>query len=226
MNGIHVKVQSLSKRYHKGDTEIRVLDKLDLELQAGEMVSVVGPSGTGKSTLLHMLGLLDRPTEGTVCLDGVDIYGRRNVDIDRLRNRRVGFVFQSHNLLTERTALGNVMVPVRLAGGSPALAERRAEALLCAVGLGHRLHHQPGELSGGEQQRVALARALVMGPGLVLADEPTGNLDPATAEGVFDLMLSLNEQLGSTLVVVTHSLDLSRRFARRLDLANGQLQEV
>ena len=226
MNGIHVEVRGLSKRYRKGQNDIQVLDELDLELKAGEMVSVVGPSGTGKSTLLHMLGMLDRPTSGVVMLDGVDVYGRSDVNVDRLRNRRVGFVFQSHNLLSERTALGNVMVPVRLAGGSPGLAEARAAALLEAVGLGHRLHHQPGELSGGEQQRVALARALVMGPGLVLADEPTGNLDPATADGVFDLMLSLNEQLGSTLVVVTHSLELSRRFSRRLDLAYGQLQEV
>jgi lipoprotein-releasing system ATP-binding protein len=202
-----------------------VLRDLDLDLEPGERVAIVGPSGCGKSTLMHLLGLLDRPSEGTLTFDGVDVGNLGERERDALRNRRIGFVFQSHNLLPEHTALGNVTVPVRLAGGSNEVAEARAKVLLEAVGLGARLHHQPSQLSGGERQRVALARALVMGPALVLADEPTGNLDPATAARVFHLFLELNRQLGSTLVVVTHSERLAARFPRRLTVSEGRLVE-
>nr|MBA2320995.1 ABC transporter ATP-binding protein [Deltaproteobacteria bacterium] len=193
---------------------------------AGDRVAIVGPSGAGKSTLLHLVGLLDRPTSGEIDLDGRGVAGLGDSERARLRNRMVGFVFQSHLLLPEHTALGNVSMPVLLAGGTHELANARASALLGAVGLADRLTHRPGELSGGEQQRVALARALVMGPGLVLADEPTGNLDPTTAAGVFDLMVQLNVQLGSTLVVVTHSRELADRFPRRLLLADGRFREL
>lgn len=226
MNGVHVRLEDLRRTHVKGEARIEVLRGVDLELEPGERVAIVGPSGSGKSTFLHMLGLLDRPTGGRLLLDGVDVHGLSEIERSRVRNRSIGFVFQSHLLLPEHDALGNVMIPVRLAGGSAAIARARAEALLRAVGLGHRTNHRPGEMSGGEQQRVALARALVMGPGLVLADEPTGNLDPATSWGVFDLMLQLNQQLGSTLVVVTHSRELAERFPRRLLLQDGRFLEM
>jgi lipoprotein-releasing system ATP-binding protein len=225
MSGVRVDVRGVSKIYRKGDHEIRVLQGVDLQLEAGEAVAIVGPSGSGKSTFMHLIGLLDSPSAGQIWLDGERVVGMSARGRDHLRNRRIGFVFQSHHLLPEHDALGNVMVPVRLSGSSNDVARRRAQALLEAVGLGHRLHHKPGELSGGEQQRVALARALVMGPGLVLADEPTGNLDPETADGVFRLMLELNRQLGSTLLVVTHSHDIASRFPRRLLVKNGRFME-
>jgi lipoprotein-releasing system ATP-binding protein len=220
-----VRCQGLSKTFVKGGENINVLRDVTLDLHKGEMVAVLGPSGTGKSTFLHMLGLLDRPTEGTLHLFGRDVTTMSDGDRARTRNMKVGFVFQAHNLLPELTAMGNVMLPVRLAGTSKAIAATRAKALLVAVGLGHRLNHQPGELSGGEQQRVALARAMVMGPDLILADEPTGNLDPKTASGVFELLLELNRQLGSLLIVVTHSHDLAARFPRRLVLEEGRFVE-
>jgi lipoprotein-releasing system ATP-binding protein len=209
----------------KGGSRIDVLSGIDLDLAPGDRVSVIGPSGSGKSTFLQILGLLDRPSSGSLEVDGKEVGQLGAGGRAALRSRRVGFVFQAHNLLPEHTAIMNTMLPVRLGGGTLATAQARARALLEAVGLGHRLHHKPGELSGGEQQRVALARALVMGPGIVLADEPTGNLDPQTALGVFDVMLSLNRQLGSSLVVVTHSLELAARFPRRLRLDGGRLVE-
>ena len=223
--GVRLEVRGLSKRYSKAGVEIDVLRDVDLDLAPGESAAVVGPSGSGKSTFMHLLGLLDRPTSGQILLDGIDVTRAAESERNRLRNRRVGFVFQSHNLLPELDALGNVMVPVRLAGGGEAIARARAEALLGAVGLGHRLRHRPGELSGGEQQRVAIARALVMAPGLVLADEPTGNLDPSTASGVFRLLMELNHQLGSTLLVVTHANEIAAAFPRRLVLVDGRFVE-
>ena len=225
MSGVHLQVVDLVRTHQMGERELSILRGVNLEVQAGERVAILGPSGSGKSTFMHLLGMLDRPTTGRIRLDGVDV---TSLDVEataRLRNRRVGFVFQSHNLLPEHTALDNVGVPVRLAGAPAQVAQQRAEALLRAVGLGDRLTHKPGELSGGEQQRVALARALVMGPGLVLADEPTGNLDPSTATGVFELMLRLNQQIGSTLLVVTHSEELAARFPRRLRLKDGLFVE-
>jgi lipoprotein-releasing system ATP-binding protein len=223
--GVAVTVRGLVRHHQKGSARIDVLSGVDLDLAAGDRVAIVGPSGSGKSTFLQTLGLLDAPSGGSVLLDGEDVFAATSNRRAEIRNRKVGFVFQSHNLLPEHTALGNVMIPVRLAGGRVDVAEKRAKALLRAVGLARRIHHRPGELSGGEQQRVALARALVMGPGLVLADEPTGNLDPNTALGVFDVMLQLNQQLGSTMVVVTHSMEIAERFPRRLAVAEGRLEE-
>jgi lipoprotein-releasing system ATP-binding protein len=233
--GTRVEIHGLTRSYHKGSRTIEVLRDIDMILEPGERVSIIGPSGSGKSTFLHAVGLLDRGVArwGARGSGGPQMTGRIRIDEHEvsllteaqragLRNRRIGFVFQAHNLLPEHTALGNVMIPVRVGGGSEAVARQRAEALLEAVGLGLRLDHRPGELSGGEQQRVAIARALVMGPGLVLADEPTGNLDPRTAATVFDLLVDLNVQLGSTLVVVTHSRDLASGFPRRLALEDGQ----
>jgi lipoprotein-releasing system ATP-binding protein len=222
---VPVRAVNVSKVYKKGGQLLNVLDGADLELKAGEQVSIRGPSGCGKSTFLHMLGLLDLPSTGEIWLGEHKVTSAPESLLHRLRNFRVGFVFQSHNLLAGHSALGNVMMPVRLAGGSARVAEARARALLAAVGLSDRLTHRPGELSGGEQQRVAVARALVMGPGLILADEPTGNLDPKTAVGVFELLMRLNADLGSTLVVVTHSQELALRFGRRLRLQEGRFEE-
>ncbi|MEQ1568806.1 MAG: ABC transporter ATP-binding protein [Myxococcota bacterium] len=225
--GVRVEISDLSRTYRKGARPVEVLREVSLSLVPGERLSIIGQSGSGKSTFLHAVGLLDRVNahdadrRGRIRMDGRNVSELTDHERAQIRNRRIGFVFQAHNLLPEHSALANVMIPVRLAGASPEVARARATALLEAVGLGPRLDHKPGELSGGEQQRVAIARALVMGPGLVLADEPTGNLDPKTAGGVFDLLLELNIQLGSTLVVVTHSRELAARFPRRLALEAG-----
>lgn len=224
--GCRIEANALSKTFVMGESTVEVLKHASVTIEAGEAVAIVGPSGSGKSTLMHLMGLLDEPTGGQLLLDGVDVTHFNATRRAAFRNRRIGFVFQSHNLLAEHTALANVMIPARLAGASVAVATERADALLRVVGLGHRLHHKPGELSGGEQQRVAIARALVMAPGLVLADEPTGNLDPRTAGGVFDLLMQLNGQLGSTLAVVTHSMALAQQFPRRLTLVDGRIEEV
>ncbi len=216
--GVRVEVRELHRRFEKGGQTIEVLRGLSLELAPGEMVAVLGQSGSGKSTLLQVLGTLDRPSAGRVLFDGEDVFQRGATALDALRNRRIGFIFQFHHLLPDQTALKNVMIPARIGGVPVAEAERRARELLDRVGLGARLHHRPGELSGGEQQRVAIARAL--------ADEPTGNLDPATAAGVFEMLVELNASAGSTMVVVTHSLDLAARFPRRLRIQGGVLHEV
>lgn len=226
MTGVRLQLRGVGKTYPTGDSSLDILNGLDLDVNPGDRLAIVGPSGCGKSTLMHLLGLLDRPTTGSIEIDGEEVGSLTEARRDRIRNRKIGFVFQSHNLLSEHTALGNVAVPVRLGGGSEQVAHERARILLEAVGLGHRIDHLPTKLSGGERQRVALARALVMGPGLVLADEPTGNLDPATAAGVFHLLLELNAQLGSTLVVVTHSDRIAARFPRRLTVEAGKLVEV
>jgi lipoprotein-releasing system ATP-binding protein len=220
--GVHVRARLLTRHHAKAGAVIRILDGVDFDLRAGDRVAVVGPSGSGKSTFLHLLGLLDAPTSGEIWLDDVAVHTLTSNARARLRNERIGYVFQAHNLLPELDAVGNVAMPVRLAGAPPAVARARALVLLDAVGLSHRLTHRPGELSGGEQQRVAIARALVMAPGLVLADEPTGNLDPHTAQSVFELLLDLNRALGSTLVVVTHSRELADRFPRRASLEGGR----
>jgi lipoprotein-releasing system ATP-binding protein len=226
MAGVEVVVEGLCKTYRKGADAVRVLDGVDLRVERGEAVALVGASGTGKSTFLHLLGLLDRPDGGHIRFDGVEVGGLAEPARDRLRNRSIGFVFQAHHLLPELSALENVMVPVRLAGGPVEVARERALALLDAVGLARRVGHRPGELSGGEQQRVAIARALVMGPGLVLADEPTGNLDPTTASGVFDLFMDLHRHLGSTLLVVTHAPEIAAAFPRRLQMQAGRFVEA
>jgi lipoprotein-releasing system ATP-binding protein len=199
---------------------------VDLTLEAGERVAILGQSGSGKSTLLHMLGTLDRPQRGRIWFGDRDVFSRSPSELDALRNREIGFVFQFHHLLADQDALHNVMVPALIAGEPAAKAEAESAALLKRVGLGARLRHRPGELSGGEQQRVAIARALIRSPSLLLADEPTGNLDPRTAAGVFDLLLELNAEVGSTLVIVTHSHELAERLDRRFVLRDGCLSPV
>lgn len=224
--GMQIRAEGLSKFFHTGTHRIEVLKALDLEIAAGERVSVVGHSGSGKSTFLHVLGTLDKPSTGRLWFNGEDAFARPAREIDALRNREIGFVFQFHHLLGDHTALRNVMIPALIAGVDMRKAEADAEEILCRVGLKDRLTHRPGKLSGGEQQRVAIARAMVRRPSLLLADEPTGNLDSATAESVLEMMLDLNEEIGCTLVVVTHSLVLADRLERKLRLVDGNFVET
>jgi len=226
MAGLEVTVEALVKDYQKGGRRLEVLRGVDMRLASGERVAIQGRSGSGKSTLLHVLGTLDRPTSGKIRFDGRDVFARPPAEIDALRNREVGFVFQFHHLLPDQDALHNVAIPALISGVSMREARDRAASLLERVHLSARSTHRPGELSGGEQQRVAIARALIQRPGLLLADEPTGNLDPGTAEEVLDLLLELNADMGTTLVVVTHSGELAARFPRRLELAQGRLLET
>ena len=220
-------VEGLTKTYVGGDGGlITVFDGVDLELARGEMVAVVGASGAGKSTLLHLLGALDRPTAGRVRIGGRALEGMNDDEISTLRNRTVGFVFQFHHLLREFTALENVMMPLRIAGVSDARASERATSLLERVGLGGRVHHRPSELSGGEQQRTAVARALVADPQVVLADEPSGNLDHSNSERLHELFSQLAHELEVAMVVVTHNRALAARADRVLQLEDGKLTQI
>ncbi|HXX47533.1 MAG TPA: ABC transporter ATP-binding protein [Myxococcota bacterium] len=211
------------KRFQLGEEIIEVLSGVNLLLRPGESLAVLGVSGAGKSTLLHVLGGLERPSAGSVRFGGRDLYGLPPEEVAAFRNRSLGFVFQSHHLLPEFDAEENVMMPCLLAGLSRRQAREKARALLDAVGLSHRLRHGPGKLSGGERQRVAIARALVMDPAVVLADEPTGNLDPHTADEVVDLFLRLNGQAQTALVLVTHNEKLANRLAKKCYLVEGRL---
>jgi lipoprotein-releasing system ATP-binding protein len=201
-----------------------VLAGVELDVSRGETVAIVGESGVGKSTLLHILGGLERPTAGTVRIGDVELARQNDRDLARLRNEAIGFVFQFHHLMPDFTALENVMMPCLIGGERARTAREKGAAILGRVGLSERLDHRPGELSGGEQQRVAVARALVMRPSLVLADEPTGNLDPDTAAEVEALLLELNHEAAITCIVVTHSSRLACAMDRRLRLAHGQLE--
>jgi lipoprotein-releasing system ATP-binding protein len=216
----------LEKEYHTGPELVRVLRGASLRIEAGEVVALVGASGVGKSTLLYVLGALDRPTAGRVLFRGEDLFGRGEAGLVRYRRQDVGFVFQFYNLLGEMTALENAMIPALLARRPPAEARTRAAAALNEVGLGDRLRHRPGELSGGEQQRVAIARALMNGPQLILADEPTGNLDPKTSELVYDLFMQLQAERGIAFLIATHNPDLARRADRTYRLIEGRAREV
>ena len=221
-----IRAERLGKTYAEGKLHTPVFDGLDFAVQAGETVAILGASGAGKSTLLHLLGGLDVPSAGEVYVAGQKMSALSDAARGRLRNRALGFVYQFHHLLPEFTALENVMMPVLLAGGSTAEAQRRAQVLLESVGLGHRLAHKPGELSGGERQRAAVARALVNNPACVLGDEPTGNLDEKTAAVVFEQMLALNRAQATSLVLVTHDRRLARRLDRVLELHEGKLREL
>src|SRR6267142_450528 len=218
--------EDLEREYRTGPETVRVLRGASVEVAAGEVVALVGASGVGKSTLLHLLGALDRPTAGRVLFQGEDLFARSEPALARYRRQDVGFVFQFYNLLGDLTALENAMVPALLQRVSQSEARERAAAALAEVGLADRLRHRPGELSGGEQQRVAIARALMNGPRVILADEPTGNLDPKTSAVIYDLFLQLQAERGIAFLIATHNPDLARRAERVYRLIEGRAREV
>jgi len=218
-----LEVRGIYKSYGIGAGKVEVLKGIDLTVEAGDTVALVGPSGAGKSTLLHIMGTIDRPSTGAVLFDGKDICALSDQPLATFRNRSIGFVFQFHHLLPEFTALENVSMPLLIGGEKKAFAEEKARALLDDVGLSHRITHRPGELSGGEQQRVAIARALVRSPRLLLADEPTGNLDMKTSEEVHALLYSIQRQSGISLVIVTHNEQLAAGMGRTVRIVDGRI---
>jgi len=219
-------LSGVRKVFHQGGVELVVLNDVDLELRPGELVALVGPSGAGKSTLLHVAGLLERPTAGDVRISGEACGALSDERRTQLRRATLGFVYQFHHLLPEFSALENVMIPQMIAGVARGAARDKAAGLLRRVGLGERLGHRPARLSGGEQQRVAIVRALANDPKVLLADEPTGNLDHATAEGVMDTLIEVTRATGLAVLIATHNLDLARRLDRIVTLEDGRLKAV
>lgn len=215
-----VHAENLTKVYKMGDVEVHALRGLSLQIFKGEVVSIMGPSGSGKSTLMNILGCLDHPTSGSYILDGEEVSNLRDDQLAQIRNRKVGFIFQSFNLLGRQTALANVELPLRYAGITSGRKER-ARQLLISVGLAERLYHKPTELSGGQQQRVAIARALVNNPAIIMADEPTGNLDSKVGQEIMDLLLNLNREIGTTLIIVTHDPKIAAQTQRVIRIRDG-----
>ncbi|MDD2556842.1 MAG: ABC transporter ATP-binding protein [Desulfuromonas sp.] len=218
-----VEIQGLEKEFRVNGTVVQVLRGLDFSITRAERVAVVGESGSGKTTLMHILGTLDKPSRGKCLFAGTDMFALKAAQLDAFRNRHMGFVFQFHQLLGEFSALENIMLPALIGGSRRAQAKAQAQVLLEQVGLAHRGAHKPGQLSGGEQQRVAIARALVLRPQILIADEPTGNLDSVTSAGIYALLEDLHAEYGLTMVVVTHNMDLAARMDRVLQLQDGVL---
>jgi len=223
---ISLKIEDIHKNFGSAENPVEVLRGVSFDLAAGQALAVTGPSGSGKSTLLHLIGTLDTPDRGTIEINGVDPKSFSEPELARFRNQVIGFVFQDHHLLPQYSALENVLLPTLAFPGNGANAQPRALELLKKVGLTHRLHHRPAELSGGERQRAAIARALINRPGILLCDEPTGNLDRKSAQVVADLFFELHQEENNILIVVTHSLELASRFQRRFELNEGQCVEV
>jgi lipoprotein-releasing system ATP-binding protein len=220
-----LRLEAITRRYREGEGQLEVFSGLSLAVNAGEIVALVGPSGAGKSSLLHIAGLLEAPTSGEIFIEGVAASGLPDTERTRIRRDKVGFVYQAHHLLPEFDALENVVLPQMIAGRTRAAAAEEATRLLDVLGLGKRLSHRPSQLSGGEQQRVAIARALANKPQLLLADEPTGNLDPRTAGGVFDALIAITRSQGLGALIATHNFELASRMDRVLSLHEGKLIE-
>ena len=221
-----IKLENIKKSYGDSGKTVTVFDGINFTVNKGETVAILGASGVGKSTLLNIMGALDRPTEGSVFFNGENIFDKSEEALSLFRNNNIGFVFQSHHLLSDFTALENVMLPSLIGGAGRDESVEMATSLLSQVGLSERLDHKPGELSGGEQQRAAITRALVQSPELILADEPTGNLDRQTGEVVFELLLKLNKEKNITLIVVTHNEELASRLDRRVKMVDGKLYDI
>lgn len=226
MSKVLLQAKNLEKTHHQGDEALTIFMDISMSLNAGEIVALVGPSGAGKSTLLQMIGLLDRPTSGQISIEDKVVSKMDDHHLTLLRRHSIGFVYQFHFLQAEFSAAENVMIPLMIAGVSKSDARIKAEKLLKQMGLGHRLNHRPGRLSGGEQQRVAIARALANDPKILLADEPTGNLDPRTSEEVFTLLIERVRKLGIGALIATHNMELAQKMDRILLMQDGQLKEV
>ena len=225
MSQLVVEAKDLKKVYVMGDVEVHALRGLSIQIEAGEVISIMGPSGSGKSTLMNTLGCLDRPSSGEYYLDGESVAEMNDDQLADIRNRKVGFVFQSFNLLPRATALSNVELPLRCASVSGKDRRERARAALEAVGLGDRIHHRPSELSGGQQQRVAIARAIINDPAIVMADEPTGNLDTKSGDEIMQVLLNLNKELATTLIIVTHDPEVAEQTNRVVTIRDGVVVE-
>ncbi|MGW8226050.1 MAG: ABC transporter ATP-binding protein [Anaerolineales bacterium] len=225
-NNIVVDAKDLTKVFTMGDVEVHALRGLSVQIKRGEVISIMGPSGSGKSTLMNILGCLDRPTSGEYCLDGESVANLKDEQLAVIRNRKVGFVFQSFNLLPRSTALTNVELPLRYSPPNGKKRRELAEEALVEVGLGDRIGHRPNELSGGQQQRVAIARALVNDPAIVMADEPTGNLDSKSGDEIMDLLLKLNQDKGTTLIIVTHDPEIAEQTQRVIHIRDGVVSDA
>ncbi len=225
-NNTVVNAKDLTKVFTMGDVEVHALRGLSVEIKRGEVISIMGPSGSGKSTLMNILGCLDRPTSGEYCLDGESIAELKDEQLAVIRNRKVGFVFQSFNLLPRSTALTNVELPLRYSPPNGRKRRELAEEALVEVGLGDRISHRPNELSGGQQQRVAIARALVNDPAIVMADEPTGNLDSKSGDEIMELLMKLNQEKGTTLIIVTHDPEIAAQTQRVIHIRDGVVSDA